>query len=119
MDNKNDSNPNTHPTNVSNIDDYVKILLDNDLVIVDFYTTWCGPCKKLAPYFNELCEKYGSAIKFCKVDGDQAEEIITKCNVEAFPTVVFYKGAQRCDVLEGYDPDQLHAKCQQLLENGN
>lgn len=106
--------------NITNIDDYVKVLVNNTLVVVDFYTTWCGPCKTLSPYFHELFEEYGSQIQFCKVNCDeentQAAEIFEKCKLEGFPTMLFYKNGQRSDILVGCSPDLLTRKCKELLE---
>ena len=56
------------------------------LVLVDFYATWCGPCRSLAPILEELTE-----IKVVKVDTDQNHTLATRYSVSALPTLVFLK----------------------------
>ena len=78
-------------------------ILGNDVVIVDFYATWCGPCKKLLPVFDELAGKYGDKLKFIKVNVDEAEEIAELCKVSGLPTIRFYQDAKNIDKIVGMD----------------
>ena len=57
----------------------------NGLVVVDFTATWCGPCKKITPYYHELNEKYNNVL-FLKVDVDDNEETTEHCNINSMPT---------------------------------
>jgi thioredoxin len=105
--------------NITNIDDYVKTLVSNKFVVADFYTTWCGPCKILGPYFHDLSEKYADKIQFCKVNCDdhyeETEEIHTRCDIDSFPTILFYKDAHRWSIMKGCSPEALEAKINELI----
>ncbi len=57
--------------------------------IVDFYATWCGPCKAVAPIMEQLAEKYAGKIDFYKVDIDQQENVAAAFNVQSIPTILF------------------------------
>jgi thioredoxin 1 len=70
--------------------DFEKLLETEQLVVVDFYATWCQPCIKMAPVMNALCEEMKNVV-FGKVDVDKAEEIANSNNVEAMPTFIFYR----------------------------
>lgn len=58
------------------------------IMVVDFYATWCGPCKAMAPTMEAMENKYGNNIEFNKVDIDQSPEIAQEFNVTAVPTIV-------------------------------
>lgn len=58
-------------------------------VIIDFYATWCPPCKALAPLLEELAEEYAGKIEIYKVDVDQEEELTALYNVRTVPTLLF------------------------------
>lgn len=60
-------------------------------VIVDFYATWCPPCKALAPLLEQLAEEYQGKIQIYKVDIDQEEELTALYNVRTVPTLLFAK----------------------------
>ncbi|KAK0098047.1 hypothetical protein PV326_011582 [Microctonus aethiopoides] len=60
------------------------------LVVIDFFATWCGPCKIIAPQFEELSKKHSSVI-FLKVDVDENDEISATYEVSSMPTFVFIK----------------------------
>ena len=58
-------------------------------VVVDFFATWCGPCKTLAPRLDALAGEYGHSIKFVSVNIDQAPSLAAKYKVEGVPTLLF------------------------------
>lgn len=57
--------------------------------IIDFYATWCGPCKRLAPTMEGLSKKYEGKVKFYKVDVDEEKELASAFGVESIPTIYF------------------------------
>ena len=59
-------------------------------VVVDFFATWCGPCKTLAPRLAALAGEYGDRIKFVAVNVDQSPALAAKFNVQGIPTLLFF-----------------------------
>lgn len=78
-------------------------------VVVDFWATWCGPCKMLAPVIAELSEE--GNIKVGKVNVDEEGELAIKFNVMSIPTVMLFKNGQLVKTTVGYmTKDQLKAE---------
>ncbi len=73
--------------------DFSKFINDNELVIVDFTATWCGPCKKIAPFIEKMCEEH-KEIFFIKVDVDKNESICKELGINSMPTFKFYKNGK-------------------------
>jgi thioredoxin 1 len=71
-------------------------------VVIDFFATWCGPCKKIAPVFEKLAEVYPS-IAFLKVDVDESGDLAELYEVQAMPTFVFLKNGVIVKRIEGAD----------------
>lgn len=70
-----------------------EVLNSNVPVLVDFWATWCTPCKMMAPVIEKIGEEMGDRVKVCKVDIDQNTELATKYNVMSIPTfLVFQNG---------------------------
>ena len=63
-------------------------------VLVDFFATWCGPCKMLAPVIEELAEKYEGKVKIRKVNVEEENELAMKYEVLSIPTLVLFKGGR-------------------------
>ena len=68
-------------------------LVENPLVLVDFYATWCGPCKKIAPKIESLSEEHED-VKFLKVNVDEADTLASRLNISSLPTFVLYKNKE-------------------------
>lgn len=64
----------------------------NKPAIVDFYATWCGPCKALGPVLEELSEEYGDRIDIYKVDVDKEQELSAVFGIRSVPTLLFIPG---------------------------
>ncbi|ANI92648.1 thioredoxin [Dietzia timorensis] len=85
-------------------------------VVVDIWATWCGPCKAIAPILDQLAEEYDGRARIVKVDADQNPETVTAAGVTSIPTLAFYKGGERVDVLIGAHPKPaIAAKIEELL----
>lgn len=76
--------------------------------VVDFTASWCGPCKMIAPFFEELSKTYTS-VKFIKVDVDELEDITAEAGVSAMPSFFIYKDGVVVDQLVGAAKDKLEA----------
>lgn len=70
-----------------------EVLQSNQKVLVDFYATWCGPCKQLSPIVEEVARE-NDAIKFVKIDVDRAERIAAEYGVSAIPTLVVIENGE-------------------------
>ncbi len=77
---------------------FQKVLAQGKPVVVDFYATWCGPCKMIAPKLEELSATMQDVI-FVKIDVDQAEDLAAEFEVSAMPTFMFFKGGKKVDNL--------------------
>ena len=97
---------------------FQKEVLESDIpVLVDFFATWCGPCKMLAPVIDELAASYAGKVKVCKVDIDQSMNLAAKYQVQAVPTLAFFKNGQLAEVSVGALPKAaLTAKMEQYAK---
>lgn len=77
-------------------------------VIVDFFATWCGPCRLISPYFQQLSTQF-EGIVFVKLDVDQVEEVAQQLGISAMPTFIVLKDGQKVDELIGASQDKLKA----------
>lgn len=74
----------------------------NKLSVVDFYATWCGPCKAIAPYFDKLAVALPE-VEFARVDVDKAESVAMEYGVSAMPTFLLFQDGQKVDTIVGAD----------------
>jgi len=79
------------------------------LVVVDFMASWCGPCKRIAPFFDELSNKF-SRVVFLKVDVEVCTSIAAQYSVTAMPTFIIFKTGVELARLQGAEPQALEAK---------
>lgn len=78
---------------------------DKGVVVVDFFATWCGPCKMLAPVFESVSEEISDA-KFVKVDIDESLELAQKFGISTVPTMMIFKDGKVVDKLVGFMPKE-------------
>jgi thioredoxin 1 len=69
------------------------LLQGKQLVLVDFYATWCGPCKALNPILQEVKKEVGEAVKIIKIDVDKNQNLAQKFQVRGVPTLILFKNA--------------------------
>lgn len=79
------------------------------LVVVDFFTTWCGPCKQIAPFIDSLASKYPE-VKFIKVDIEKNEDIAGPLRIQSIPTFHFMVRGAVVDEMKGANPNTLEEK---------
>ena len=77
--------------------DFDSEVLNSDIpVLVDFFATWCGPCKRLAPIIDQIAAERAGKVKFVRVDVDESKDLAHKYNIDAMPTLVLFdKGAEK------------------------
>jgi thioredoxin len=89
--------------------DFEQQVLNNDKpVVVDFWATWCGPCKLVAPEIEKLAAKYGDAVEFVKLDVDANPMISQTFGIMSIPTIAFFRPGETPVGVVGFRPaDQL------------
>ncbi|GAC1412730.1 MAG: thioredoxin [Candidatus Doudnabacteria bacterium] len=86
-------------------EDFEKEVLQSDqTVIVDFWATWCGPCKALSPTVEEIGNEFSGKAKVHKVDVDAQEELSRQYNIMSIPTLKFFKNGQIVGEIVGAAP---------------
>lgn len=83
------------------------------VVLVDFWATWCGPCKMLSPVIDEIAGEYEGKAVVGKVDVDENEEIARKYGIMAIPTIFIFNNGEIVEKITGY---RLKRELQQLLD---
>lgn len=76
-------------------------IISNGPAIVDFWATWCGPCKMLGPVIEQLSDDLDGKIPVCKLDVDECRETATKYSVMSIPTVIYFKNGVEVKRLVG------------------
>ena len=85
-------------------------------LVVDFWATWCGPCRLIAPIIAKLAEKYDGKIVVGKCDVEDNEDLASEFGIRNIPTILFFKGGQVVDKLVGAQGEAvLDAKFQSML----
>ena len=85
----------------ANIEDYKQA----DFAVLDFWATWCGPCRMLAPTLESLSEKYAGKVAFGKVNVDEEEELAISYGISVIPTLFFLKKGQVVARTQGVRPE--------------
>ena len=81
-----------------------ELLQSEKLVIVDFWATWCGPCRMLSPLLDEVEAEMADKIEVVKVNVDDADEIAMRFRIMSIPTLLFFKNGEMVDRSVGAMP---------------
>lgn len=85
-------------------------------VVVDFWATWCGPCRMISPIVDQMAEKYAGRVNVVKCNVDESTEIPVKFGIRNIPTLLFFKNGELVDRLVGAVPQaELEKKIESLL----
>ena len=76
-------------------------LIKEGVVLVDFFATWCGPCKMLSPVLEEVAEENPN-VNILKIDVDEVSELAVRYGIQAIPTLMLFKNGARVDTRMGY-----------------
>lgn len=98
---------------VMSFNEFEKILSENKLVFVDFFASWCGPCKMFAPIVEQILQKYEDRVTVLKVDIDENSEIAEKYSIQSVPTSILFKDGDAVERVSGMIPA---SQCESLIE---
>jgi thioredoxin 1 len=83
-----------------------QVLDSNEVVMVDFFAEWCGPCKMLAPALEELSVEMAGKAKVLKVDVDRSPDLARQYEISGVPTVMIFKNGKAVEKMVGFQPKQ-------------
>ena len=85
-------------------------------VVVDFWATWCGPCRMVSPIIDKMAEKYEGRVSVVKCNVDESTAIPMKFGIRNIPTILFFKGGEVVDRVVGAVPQaEIEKRIEKLL----
>lgn len=98
-------------------DEFDELLIDNEdkLIVVDFYASWCGPCKRIEPTIEEFAKKYDPKLLIIKVNVDDFDELTHEYEVKAMPTFKFIQKQKVVSTLVGSNEKELETKIKRFI----
>lgn len=97
-------------------DNYEALVADSKPLVIDFWAEWCGPCRNIAPFVEELAEEFADKVNIGKCDVDNNDDVVALYRVRNIPTLVFVKNGEVVDKHVGaISKNDLQAKIEALL----
>lgn len=98
----------------ANVNEYIE---SGKPVVIDFWATWCGPCKAIGPYIEELAKEYEGKVLIGKYNVDEENDLAIKYRVMSIPTLLFFKDGKKTDLrmAGSQSKKDIEAKIQELL----
>ena len=81
-------------------------IINEGVTLVDFYANWCGPCRMLSPFVEEIDEEYSNRAKVVKVDVDDCGDVASTYNINAIPALLVFKDGQLVNTNIGFIPKE-------------
>jgi len=118
LENKQQKESYSEPINVNDADVGQKIN-ENQVVVIDCWAPWCGPCKTISPVIDRLAARYAGKILFCKLNVDQNKSTAMKYGINSIPTILIFKNSDLVDKVIGAVPENsLTNKLDSLIAQG-
>ena len=87
-----------------------EVLGSSELVLVDFWATWCAPCKQIPPILEELMQDYSGRVRFGKLDVSDNTDTAAKFGVKSVPVVMYFKGGEMVENVPAVHPKDYYQK---------
>lgn len=99
-------------TAITSYEQFQEVINGEKPAIIDFWATWCGPCKAISPIFEKISDSpAGEKVNFFKVDVDEQAKIAEEVGVRAMPTFIVFKGGNKVKEVVGANPPALQVSC--------
>ena len=99
------------------LENFNQEIRNNDLLLVDFWAEWCGPCKSMHPIFTRMAKKY-KRVRFARVNVDNAQDIARKYGVQSIPTFIMFKNGEIANTMVGAVGEPgIHMICKKFIDN--
>jgi thioredoxin 1 len=97
--------------------DYDKLLSSHDLVLIDYYAPWCGPCKKMEPTLSKLSQEFSGKVEIVRINVDEASALAKELQIENIPVITTFKKGQQIQMVSGMQTEeQLRSLIDGLLK---